>query len=82
MILFMGTIKAQVIAVYVDGRKVHSAFFGKNTRPIFRSESARYVLFLQMAREMWDFDSTDPAKSCSTKLSTASCRPCSRNGPP
>ncbi|KAL0933353.1 vacuolar membrane-associated protein iml-1 [Colletotrichum truncatum] len=56
-ILFMGTIKAQVTAVYVDGRKTHSAFFTKDTRPIFRSESARYVLFIQMAREMWDFDS-------------------------
>jgi DEP domain-containing protein 5 len=55
-ILFMGTIKAQVTAVWVEGRKVHSAFFGRNTRPIFRSESARYVLFIQMAREMWDFD--------------------------
>ncbi|OLN97403.1 Vacuolar membrane-associated protein iml1 [Colletotrichum chlorophyti] len=56
-ILFMGTIKAQVTAVYVDGRKTHSAFFTRNTKPIFRSESARYVLFIQMAREMWDFDS-------------------------
>ncbi|KAK1776089.1 hypothetical protein QBC45DRAFT_228926 [Copromyces sp. CBS 386.78] len=57
MVLFMGTLKAQVTAVYVDGRKVPSAFFGHNTKPIFRSESARYVLFVQMAREMWDFDS-------------------------
>ena len=56
-ILFMGTIKAQVSAVFVDGRRVHSAFFVRDTRPIFRSESARYVLFIQMAREMWDFDS-------------------------
>ncbi|CAI4214845.1 unnamed protein product [Parascedosporium putredinis] len=50
-------IKAQVTAVFVDGHKVHSAFFSRNTRPIFRSESARYVLFIQMSREMWDFDS-------------------------
>lgn len=57
MVLFMGTLKAQVTAVYVEGRKVPSAFFGHNTKPIFRSESARYVLFIQMAREMWDFDS-------------------------
>ncbi|KAK3906882.1 hypothetical protein C8A05DRAFT_29212 [Staphylotrichum tortipilum] len=56
MLLFMGTIKAQVTTVYVDGRKVQSAFFGRDTKPIFRSESARYVLFIQMAREMWDFD--------------------------
>ncbi|KAK1834361.1 putative vacuolar membrane-associated protein IML1 [Podospora conica] len=57
LLFFMGTIKAQVTTVYVDGRKVHSAFFGRDTKPIFRSDSARYVLFIQMAREMWDFDS-------------------------
>ncbi|KAH8808764.1 vacuolar membrane-associated protein-like protein IML1 [Xylogone sp. PMI_703] len=56
-ILFMGTIKAQVTTVYVNGRKVQSAFFSTDTKPIFRSESARYVLFIQMSREMWDFDS-------------------------
>lgn len=55
-ILFMGTIKAQITAVFVDGHSAHSAFFVRDTRPIFRSESARYVLFIQMAREMWDFD--------------------------
>ncbi|EDN92381.1 hypothetical protein SS1G_08244 [Sclerotinia sclerotiorum 1980 UF-70] len=56
-ILFMGTIKAQVTSVYIGGRKVESAFFSATTKPIFRSESARYVLFIQMSREMWDFDS-------------------------
>ncbi|KAI5862001.1 vacuolar membrane-associated protein IML1 [Durotheca rogersii] len=56
-VYFLGTIKATVSTVFVEGRKVQSAFFGRNTRPIFRSESARYVLFIQMAREMWDFDS-------------------------
>ncbi|TVY37343.1 Vacuolar membrane-associated protein, partial [Lachnellula subtilissima] len=56
-ILFMGTIKAQVTSIYVDGRKMQSAFFSTSTRPVFRSESARYVLFIQMSREMWDFDS-------------------------
>lgn len=56
-ILFMGTIKAQVNAIYLNGSKVQSAFFSTTTKPIFRSESARYVLFIQMSREMWDFDS-------------------------
>jgi hypothetical protein len=56
-ILFMGTIKAHVTAVFMDGRKVQSAFFSADTKPIFRSESARYVLFIQMSKEMWDFDS-------------------------
>jgi hypothetical protein len=53
----MGTIKAHINCVYVDGRKVQSAFFSTNTKSIFRSESARYVLFIQMSKEMWDFDS-------------------------
>ncbi|CAJ2514075.1 Uu.00g021940.m01.CDS01 [Anthostomella pinea] len=57
VVYFLGTIKATVSTVFVEGRKVQSAFFGRNTRPIFRSESARYVLFIQMAREMWEFDS-------------------------
>ncbi|KAI2469981.1 vacuolar membrane-associated protein IML1 [Annulohypoxylon bovei var. microspora] len=57
VVYFLGAIKATVSTVFVEGRKARSAFFGRNTRPIFRSESARYVLFIQMAREMWDFDS-------------------------
>ncbi|KAI1493546.1 hypothetical protein F5X96DRAFT_168301 [Biscogniauxia mediterranea] len=57
VVYFLGTIKATVSTVFVEGRKVQSAFFGRHTRPIFRSESARYVLFIQMAKEMWDFDS-------------------------
>lgn len=56
-ILFLGTIKAIVKTIYVGGRKASSAYFCENTAPVFRSESARYVLFVQMSREMWDFDS-------------------------
>ena len=53
---FMNSIKAQVKSIYIDGQKVPSAFFGKHTKPIFRSDSARYVIFIQMSKEMWDFD--------------------------
>jgi DEP domain-containing protein 5 len=56
-ILFLGTIKAMVKTIYVGGRTVSSAYFRESTVPVFRSESARYVLFIQMSREMWDFDS-------------------------
>ena len=55
-LIFMGTIKAQIRTIYMNGHKVQSAFFGPSTKPIFRSESARYVLFIQMSKEMWDFD--------------------------
>lgn len=55
-ISFMGTIKALIKTIFVQGQKVQSAFFDSSTKPIFRSESARYVLFIQMSKEMWDFD--------------------------
>lgn len=54
----MRTIKASVKNVYVNGQKVQSALFNMSTKPIFRSESARYVLFIQMSKEMWDFDAS------------------------
>jgi hypothetical protein len=53
----MGTMKAVVKNIYIQGHKVQSALFDGLTKPIFRSESARYVLFIQMSKEMWDFDS-------------------------
>ncbi|EGC47510.1 vacuolar membrane-associated protein IML1 [Histoplasma capsulatum var. duboisii H88] len=56
-ITFMGTIKATVKSIYIDGKKALSGYFSPRTIPIFRSESARYVLFIQMSKEMWDFDS-------------------------
>ena len=56
-VIFIGSIKAQVKHVYLRGEKVSSAYFSPNTKPIFRSESARGVLFLQMSKEMWEFDS-------------------------
>ncbi|KKZ60121.1 hypothetical protein EMCG_05146 [[Emmonsia] crescens] len=56
-IVFMGSIKATVKSIYIDGKKALSGYFSPQTIPIFRSESARYVLFIQMSKEMWDFDS-------------------------
>ncbi|KAL8800325.1 MAG: hypothetical protein Q9182_005252 [Xanthomendoza sp. 2 TL-2023] len=53
---FMGTIKIHIRAIYIRGQRVSSALFSASTKPIFRSESARYVLFIQMSKEMWDFD--------------------------
>lgn len=55
-LLFMGTIKATVKNVYINGQTTHSGYFSPTTKPVFRSESARYVLFIQMSKEMWDFD--------------------------
>lgn len=55
-LLFIGTIKATIKNVYVNGKSSHSGYFSPTTKPIFRSESARFVLFIQMSKEMWDFD--------------------------
>ena len=55
-IVFLGNIKATVKSLFINGRKAQSAHFTSLTKPIFRSESARYVLFIQMSKEMWDFD--------------------------
>lgn len=56
-ITFLGSIKATIRGVRVDGEKSLSGYFSPQTKPVFRSESARYVVFIQMSREMWDFDS-------------------------
>lgn len=56
-VLFLGIVKAVVKNIHVQGRRVNAAYFAPTTVPIFRSEAARYVLFIQMSREMWDFDS-------------------------
>ncbi|KAF7579290.1 repeatmulti-domain protein [Pyrenophora tritici-repentis] len=55
-LLFMGTIKATIKHIYINGQSVHSGYFSPKSKPIFRSESARYTLFIQMSKEMWDFD--------------------------
>ena len=53
---FMGAIRVVVKGIFIDGRKANSALFHHSTKPVFRSESARYVLFIQMSKEMWEFD--------------------------
>lgn len=67
-IWFMGTIKALVQTIFVQGQKVQSAFFDVSTKPIFRSESARYVLFIQMSKEMWDFDADSTGEIMFSKV--------------
>ncbi|KAK5092657.1 vacuolar membrane-associated protein iml1 [Exophiala xenobiotica] len=54
---FLHSLKATVRSIHVDGRHARVAYFDSTTVPVFRSEAARYVIFIQMSREMWDFDS-------------------------
>ncbi|KAF2672201.1 hypothetical protein BT63DRAFT_422708 [Microthyrium microscopicum] len=55
-LLFLDTIRATVKTIYRNGEKQKSGYFGSNTKPIFRSESARYIIFIEMSKEMWEFD--------------------------
>lgn len=57
-LVFLSSVRITVRSIYVNGQKVNSALFGDNTRPIFRSESARFVLYIQMSKEMWEFEPT------------------------
>ena len=67
-IYFVDSIKAQVRNIYVRGQKVQSAYFSPRTKPIFRSESARYAIFIQMSREMWHFDAESSGEVVLNKL--------------
>ncbi|KAI9255421.1 hypothetical protein EDC94DRAFT_678447 [Helicostylum pulchrum] len=55
-ILFAGSIKATVKRLFANEEKITSGYITETTRMIFRSASAKYFLFIQMSREMWEFD--------------------------
>ncbi|CAH7687806.1 hypothetical protein BY996DRAFT_4573156 [Phakopsora pachyrhizi] len=49
-------VKTKVGRVYIKGRRVFSGLITPHTKLIFRTESAKYYLFLQMSLEMWSFE--------------------------
>ncbi|KAI7859494.1 hypothetical protein BDC45DRAFT_216782 [Circinella umbellata] len=55
-ILFAGVIKATVRRQFINDQEMVSGYINENTRMIFRSSSAKYFLFIQLSREMWEFD--------------------------
>jgi hypothetical protein len=55
-ILFAGSIKATVKRIFANDEQITSGYITETTRMIFRSASAKYFLFIQMSREMWEFD--------------------------
>ncbi|KAI8051520.1 hypothetical protein BDF22DRAFT_777116 [Syncephalis plumigaleata] len=70
-VLFAGCIRAQISDIYINGRPqgqeanslscvyLHlggKALIGEGTRVIFRSESAKFFILIQMSKEMWEFD--------------------------
>ena len=48
--------RAEVRELWRDGKKRSSAYISASTKPVFRSESARYLIFIQMSKEMWEFE--------------------------
>ncbi|CAG8452402.1 12536_t:CDS:2 [Ambispora gerdemannii] len=50
------SIRAQVKRIYVKGELVSGGYITEETKSIYRSESAKYFIFIQMSREMWEFD--------------------------
>ncbi|TPX31002.1 hypothetical protein SmJEL517_g05555 [Synchytrium microbalum] len=50
-------VRAQVKEISLSkGHSVQCAYITDDTKAIFRSESAKYFLFIQMGKGMWDFD--------------------------
>ena len=49
-------IRALVKQVYIKGHEAEAGVVTRNTRTIFRSESAKFYIFLQLSEEMWHFD--------------------------
>jgi len=55
-ISYGGLLRAQVKKILVNGRKVACGYITNSTKTIFRSESSKFFIFIQLSKEMWDFD--------------------------
>ncbi|GME78672.1 unnamed protein product [Ambrosiozyma monospora] len=51
-----GAVRGVVRRIYRNGTKVFSAYVGENTKIVYRSESARFIIFIQASAEMWHFE--------------------------
>ncbi|KAJ3320168.1 vacuolar membrane-associated protein iml1 [Boothiomyces sp. JEL0866] len=49
-------VRGQIKGIFVNGVSKLSGYVSEQTRPIFRSETAKYFIFIQMSKEMWEFD--------------------------
>ncbi|KAJ1732229.1 vacuolar membrane-associated protein iml1, partial [Coemansia biformis] len=50
-----GLIRASVRRIYKANKEVACGFIDASTQPIFRSESGRFIVLLQMSEEMWSY---------------------------
>lgn len=51
-----GSIRLNVEKIYKNGKKYFSSYTGKDTKIVFRSDSARLIVFIQISSEMWHFE--------------------------
>ena len=51
-----GSIRLSVSKIYKNGLKFFSSYIGKDTKIVFRSDSARLIVFIQISSEMWHFE--------------------------
>ncbi|KAJ3226626.1 vacuolar membrane-associated protein iml1 [Clydaea vesicula] len=49
-------IRAVVSDIFANGQFVKYGYINSNTKVIFRSKSAKYFIFIQMSREMFEFE--------------------------
>ena len=47
--------RASIRELLASEQPVHSGYITANTKIVFRSRSAEYIMLFQMSREMWDF---------------------------
>ncbi|KAJ1827918.1 vacuolar membrane-associated protein iml1, partial [Coemansia sp. RSA 2599] len=50
-----GLIRASVRRIYKNNVQVPCGYIGSSTQAIFRSESGRFIIFIQMSEEMWAY---------------------------
>ncbi|KAI9502291.1 vacuolar membrane-associated protein Iml1, partial [Coemansia spiralis] len=50
-----GLIRANARRIYKDSVQVPCGYIDSSTQPIFRSESGRFIIFIQMSEEMWAY---------------------------
>ncbi|KAL4266799.1 Vacuolar membrane-associated protein IML1 [Pleurotus pulmonarius] len=54
-ISFIGAIAAKIHSIYVNGKQVSAACMTATTKTIYRSLSAKVMIFIQVCRELWEF---------------------------
>ncbi|KAJ2556653.1 vacuolar membrane-associated protein iml1, partial [Coemansia sp. RSA 1933] len=50
-----GLIRAKVRRIYKDNVQVPCGYIDSSTQPIFRSESGRFIILIQLSEEMWAY---------------------------